>query len=178
MKDHETRPKEKKKAYKKMMRKYKKLLRKDAKAMVPWEWSFGLDALVDFLRWMLEYYELGYNVWAMEHRDEDPELYKGFPTRAESLKETIYYYDRWHNCCEDYYKIAYTPEELKKYLDLGFHLDDEENDTIEKSLRRAGTWTLTLYEGKKNTEECHKAILDYKHKFFECLEEHLEEWWD
>ena len=169
----------KKKLYNKMMRKYKKLLKKDVKQAHPYDWEVGLDLFVDFLKWMQSYYELGYNVWAMERKDEDPKLYKDAPTRAETLKMTIYYYDRWQNCCDDYYKIAYSEEELKHYLDLGFHLVSKKDDVIEQSMRKTNSWTLTLYEDKhKNVEECNKAHKDYKKKFFESLEEYLEEWWD
>lgn len=179
MTDSTTRPKEKKKDYKRMMKHYKKLLKKNVKDAAPWDWGFGLEMFVDFLRWMQEYYELGYNVWAMESKDEDPVNFKDAPTRAESLKQTIYYYDKWHNCFEDYYKIAYTEKELKHYLRLGFHLVPEKNDNIEQQIRKSGSWSLTLYEDStENVKECNKACEYYKHKFFECLETYLEEWWD
>ena len=177
MTDSITCPKEKKKDYKRMMKHYKKLLKKNVKDAAPWDWGFGLEMFVNFLRWMQKYYELGYNVWAMESKDEDPVNFKDALTRAESLKQTIYYYDKWHNCSEDYYKIAYTEEELKHYLRLGFHSVKEENGVAKQLSTK--TWYLTLYEDKyKNVEECNKACEDYKHKFFESLETYLEEWWD
>ena len=161
---------DKKKEYEQMMKKYNKLFRQDAKNLCPWDWSFGLDMFVNFLRWMLDYYKLGYNVWASDETTEK--------TRVESLQETLLWYDRWLNCCDDYYKIAHNKEELKHYLDLGFHLISKEDDASEDYITKQGWYSLTLYEGKENTKACNKAYKDYKHKFFACLEKYIEEWWD
>ena len=160
----------KEKQYKDMMKRYKKLFKKDVENLCPWDWSFGLDLLINFLKWMLDYYKLGYNVWAAE----DPTK----KTRVESLQETLKWYDRWMTCCDDYYKIAHNEEELKHYLSLGFHLVSKDEEISSKFNEEHGYYSLTLYEGRENVEACNKAYNDYKHKFFECLEKHLEEWWD
>lgn len=156
-----------KRQYKKMMRKYKRILKKHVKKLCFGDYLFGLEPFVDFLRGMKEFYEIGYNVWAMERKDEDPENYKDAPTRAESLKETIFYYDKWQNVASDYYKIASDDKEAEHYLKLGFYPDED----------RKGTFRLFKDKGQ-NIDECNKAEKDYKHKFFECLEKHIEEWWD
>lgn len=157
----------KKKTYKKMMKHFRKLLSDDVKNACPSDWGFGLDLFIDFLKWMQAYYELGYNVWAYEKKDENPELYRDVPTRADSLSETIFYYNKWQNVASDYYKIARNEKEVKHYLELGFYQDED----------RKGTFRL-YKDRKQNVNECHKAEEDYKHKFFECLEKYIEYWWD
>ena len=168
----------KKKEYNNIMKRYKKLFKKTAKDMRPWDWSFGLDAFVDFLKWMYEYYKLGYNVWALDVTDPNEGIHTE-KTRADSLKETLMYYDRWQTCCDDYYKIAKSEEEIKHYEKLGFHVVSPKDDAIEQSMRKTGRTTLILYpDSKENVEKCDEAYRDYKHKFFECLEKYIEEWWD
>ena len=50
---------------------------------------------------------------------------------------------------------------------------------MNKAVNNVSGRVLTLYEDEeKNLEECVKARDDYKHKFFECLEKYIEEWWD
>lgn len=169
----------KKKEYKQMMKAYTKLMKKDARQLHPFDWDCGLSMFIDFLSWMQSYYELGYNVWAMDITDPKLDACYTEKTRADSLKEALYLYNRWQDCCEDYYKIAYSEEEIKHYLDLGFHLVPKKDDEIEKAMGRTGSRTLTLYEDMhKNVEECNKATKDYKKKFFDYLYEHIEEWWD
>lgn len=160
----------KKKEYKKMMKRYKKLFKKSAKELLPFDWSYGLDLLVNFLKWMKDYYELGYNVWTSE--------IPGDKSRKDSLKETLHWYDRWMNVCDDYYKTAYNEEELKHYKELGFRVVEHTDDAIEELIRKMGYVSLTLYDSEENLKACCKAEEDYKHKFFECLEKYLESWWD
>ena len=167
----------KKRAYKKMMRTFKKNLIKKAKESTPWDSCFGVELFVEFLKWMHEYYKLGYNVWALDVDPFDPE--NKIKTRAETLEETLKFYNRWQECTCDYYKIARSDEEIKHYEKLGFHVLSVDGDDIEQSCRKSGMTTLTLYtDSKVNAEMCHQAEQSYKHKFFECLEQHLEEWWD
>ena len=160
-----------KEEYKQMMKKYKKLLKNDAKMMHPFDSFCGIDMFVHFLHWMLDYYTLCYNVYTSHESLEK--------SREDSLKETLMWYNRWQSCCDDYYKIAHNEEEINHYLELGFHLVSEKDDIVEQSMRKIGNYTFILYEeSKKNSEECNKAILDCKHKFFECLEKYLEDWCD
>ena len=168
----------KKKEYNEMMKSYRTLLINDAHKATPSDWQFGVDMFIDFLTWMKAYYSLGYNVWALERKDEDPESYKDVPTRAQSITETLMYYNRWQSCEGDYYKVAYTDDEVKHYQELGFHLSTSDS-AMNKAVNNVSGRVLTLYEDEeKNLEECVKARDDYKHKFFECLEKYIEEWWD
>jgi len=179
-KNNEVLDKTKKKAYKKMMKRYKKLFKKNVKELAPWDWSFGISLFIDFLNWMHDYYKLGYNVWALDVTDPKEPIHTE-KTREDSLKETLMWYDRWMNVDDSFIKIAYSKEELQHYLDLGFHLrkDVEKESCIDGTLKSLHWYYLTLYEDPhKNTEELVKATKDCKHKFFECIEKYLEEWWD
>lgn len=174
MRDLITCPKEKKQSYKKMMRRYKKLFKKYAKEICPYDYRFGTEPFIDFLRWMQEYYELGYNVWAMERKDEDQATYKDALTRAESLKQTIYYYDRMDNCHDDYFKVVFEEEEMKRLVKMGWTLQPRTNTDF-----LTNSYFLTLYPTHKQcSDECNKAYGEWKHKFFESLERYISEWWD
>ena len=159
------------KDYQAMLAKYKKSLtniNKDA-CRSPWEWSWGLDYLVEFLRFMKDYYALGINVWAMERRDEDPKRYKNVPTRLETLTKTLEYYDKWQGLEEEYIKVIDHHETYKEHDngdgtvtidDLGYHCEYKYGSV------------------KKTYKKLAKAQEKYKKLFFMSLAEHMEEWWD
>ena len=159
------------KDYQAMMAKYKKSLtniNKDA-CHSPWEWSWGLDYLVEFLRFMKDYYTLGVNVWAMERKDEDPKRYKNAPTRLETLTKTLEYYDKWQGLEEEYIKVIDHHETYKEHDngdgtvtidDLGYHCEYKYGSM------------------KKTYKKLVKAQEKYKKLFFMSLAEHMEEWWD
>ena len=80
----------------------------------------------------------------------------------------------------DFLKVAYTQEELQHYLDLGFHLvENDKDDCVAKALNKFDFHMLTYYKDyNENTKAMIKARKESKHKFFECIEKYLEEWWD
>ena len=175
--DNITCPPEKKKAYKKMLHKYKKLLKKDAKGINPFDYGLGLEMFIDFLKFMQEYYELGYNVWAMERKDEDPKNNANIPTRAESLKETIQAYNLWKHADEYFTKIVKTEQERDYYIKMGYHLQPP-SSSITTTINEDYYYLTSFADLHQNTEAINEAQINYKHKFFECLEKYLEEWWD
>jgi len=63
--------KDKKQKYNKMCREYRKKLVQIGKDAGPWDYCFGLEFLIEHLRFMRDYYALGYNVWGEE--DKKPE---------------------------------------------------------------------------------------------------------
>ena len=143
----------------------------------PWEWSFGFDYLVEFIKSMRDYYERGENVWAIEYRDEDPKKYKNVPTRLETLNQTLDYYEKWISAEERYIRVVEHPETYKSQdngdgtvtiLDHGFHCE-----------YLCGKKFKT---GRKAMKRCYKDLRKeqkkYKHLFFKMLEDHMEEWWD
>lgn len=159
------------KSYKKMMNKYKKLLRNHAKEAAPWDYLFGLDYFVDFLRFMQEYYKLGVNVWAFETKYEGLDEFKDWPTRYESISKAIEYYDKWQNASDDYIKIVYTEKECKHYQRLGWHLYE--------TSKEESWYELIKYDNYQDVNRAiHVQKLEYKHKFFETVEKFIEEWWD
>ena len=133
----------------------------------PWEYSFGLDYLVEFLRSMRDYYERGENVWADDEK----------PTRLETLNKTLDYYEMWISAEDRYIQVIEHPETYKTQdnndgtvtvIDLGFHCE-----------YRCGKKFKT---GRKAMKHCYKQIRKeqkkYKHLFFKMLEKYMEEWWD
>jgi len=164
--------------YQAMMTEYKKSLGKINKdgCSSPWEWSYGLDYLVEFLRFMKDYYTLGVNVWAMERKDEDPKKYKNAPTRLQTLTKTLEYYDKWQNLEDEYITVVEHPETFKEHDngdgtvtidDFGFHCEYKYGP---KNNRRKAM--------KITYKKLYKAQQKYKKLFFMSLFEHIEEWWD
>ena len=79
------------KSYKKMIKKYKKELtelNQDA-CTRPWDWEFGLDYLIAYMRFMLEYFTL---------RSEDEESDEWATEAKNTLTETLNAYENWKNC--------------------------------------------------------------------------------
>ena len=154
-----------------MLVKYKKSLtkiNKDASAS-PWEWSCGLNYLVEFLRFMKDYYALGVNVWSMERKDEDPKRYKNSPTRLDTLTKTLEYYDKWQGLEDEYIKVVDHTETYKE------HSNGDGTVTIDD----LGCHCEYLYGSMKKTyEKLAKEQEKYKKLFFMSLAEHIEEWWD
>jgi len=154
-----------------LMSKYKKSLTKINKSAYsgPWEWSWGLDYFVEFLRFMQEYYKLGINVWAMERRDEDPKKYKNYPTRYESISKALEYYDKWQNLEEEYIAVIDHPETYKSH--------DNGNGTV--TIDDLGFHCEYKYGSAKRTyKKLHKDQEKYKKLFFKTVMRFMEEWWD
>lgn len=117
--------------YIEMMRKNRRALgkiHKEAKNC-PSDYSFGLEYLVQFLRFMRDYYKLNEKVIAIE----DKEWKEGVKyTRLESLEITLYYYDKWQTVIHEYisldeesqslvYKLNSKEETIKKVDQLTKH---------------------------------------------------------
>ena len=155
--------------YYKMMRKNRAALNKINKEAAPWEYGHGIEYLVQFLRWMSDYYKLNENVWGMEAKDEDPKRYGNVPTRLETLEKTLYYYDMWQSAEERYITVVDHPETYKTHdngdgtvtiEDLGCHCE-----------YKCGTT-------KETYRQMFKEQKYYKRKFFNMINKYLESWWD
>jgi len=59
-----------KKAYNKLVRDHKKKLKKLCNEADPSDYGFALEYFVEYLRFMRDYYELGYNVLGVENEGE------------------------------------------------------------------------------------------------------------
>ena len=161
-------PKEYSDKYTAMMNKYRKSLNKLNKEgnHCPWEWSFGLDYLVEFLRFMRDYYALGENVWAQE----DCEWVKGVKyTRLQTLTKTLEYYDKWQNVENEYIQVVYHPETYAEH-------DNEDGTTTVDDL---GFHCVYKYGTAKRTRKKIRKVQDkYKKLFFKNLYKYIETWWD
>ena len=155
-----------------MMENHRKEWAEIAENAGPWEWSYGLDALVEHLRWMRDYYKLGENVWGQE----DKEWKKGVKyTRLETLEKTLFYYDKWMNLEDEYIQVVHHGE-MKSHDngdgtatidDLGFHCVYKYGPRNNK--RRAMKITY---------RKLYKAEQKYKKLFYKMLFKYMESWWD
>jgi hypothetical protein len=160
-----------------MMRKNRRALgeiHKSAKKS-PWEWSWGLDYFVQFLRFMQEYYKNGENVWGKENKEWDPDR-KNEPTRYESLTLALNYYDKWQGLEDEYVKVIYHPEEYetKSNGDGTCTIINDGVEIIYKYGPRNNRRKAMLITYKK----LHKAQKKYKKLFFLTVAKYIESWWD
>jgi len=133
----------------------------------PWEWSYGLDAFIEHLKWMRDYYKLGENVWAAEENED--KRYKKVPTRLQTIEKTLYYYDKWQNAENDFIKIVEHPETYKSreepdgtivIEDLGYH------------------WEYKYKSIKRTYKKIAKVQNKNKKLFYKMLYKYMESWWD
>ena len=131
----------------------------------PWEWSYGLDALVEHLKWMRDYYKLGENVWGQEDKGRK----KGVKcTRLETLEKTLYYYDRWMNLENEYIQVIATGE-------FKSHDNGDGTSTVDD----LGFKCIYKYKSMKKTyKKLRKAEQKYKKLFYKMLYKYMESWWD
>lgn len=75
------------KKYKSMCREHRKNLLKEiaSKDFGPWDYGHGVFLFVEFLKYMRDYYALGYNVFASDEDDD----------RLRTLQETIDAYEKY-----------------------------------------------------------------------------------
>lgn len=155
-----TAPKERSPEYIRMMgrnrRKLTNINRQAARS--PWEWSWGLDYLVQFLRFMRDYYKLGENVWGAPEND----------TRLETLEQTLAYYDKWQNLDEEYIKG-------EKIGEMQFEKNDDGTATLVDTGYR---FTYKYGSAKRTYKKLAKAEKKYKKLFFKMLYKYMESWWD
>lgn len=161
-------PKEHTPEYKKMMATHKRNLTRIFKQgnQCPWEWGFGLDYLVEFLRFMADYYRLGENVQSKE----DCEWQKGVKyTRLQTLEQTLEYYDKWQNVEDEYIKVIHHPETYK----------EQENEDGTVTIVDFGCHCEYKFgSAKKTYKKLYKVQTKYKKLFFKNLFKYIETWWD
>ena len=142
----------------------------------PWEWSYGLDALVEHIKWMRDYYKLGENVWGQE----DKEWKKGVKyTRLETLEKTLDYYDRWMNIENEYVQVVHTGE-FKSHNngDGTSTIDDLGFRCVYKYGPKGNSYKARRKAMKITYKKMHKAELKYKKLFYKMLYKYMESWWD
>lgn len=111
------------KQYFKMIRKNRKELNSLNKAACtrPWDSSYGLDYFVAYMKFMQDYYNLGWNVW-----QTDDTL---IPLKK-SLNEALEAYEKWQGLEDEFFHddtenkenfkkiLQEYPERKKKFFDL------------------------------------------------------------
>ncbi len=164
--------KEQRKKYFKMLKKHQKNLDACNKKAhrSPWDWSFGLSYLVEYISFMKDYYDLGWNVM---QSDESLKKVKN------SLNKTLKAYEEWNDfvfetfddqqrllLAQEYYRIC--REEGKKpdffeqikYVQEHFHADE------------------THEANKDKIKELNKQYNQKRKNFFKLLSDNIEYWWD
>ena len=189
--------------YKRMMRKFGGEVRKAgiAASKNPWDFCFILDTLVADLRFMLEYYKKGENVYQVD--ESRFEIIK-------ALETALDYYDKWQNAGHQY--IA-TYREDPRYPDHLIKISGEEEVLVPKEqiilktkqgfdmswLNRSkyATNYIILYPSRSlddytfyywynnNPDDWKEAYaleaadqVKYRKLFFDTLADNLESWWD
>lgn len=168
--------KTKKKAYKKLWKNYKKNIIKLAKKSTPYQYEDGLEMFIENLRFMYEYYKLGYNVWAMERKDEDPKQYKDVPTRAEILKQILDEYDAWQNCDDKYRVVHWEGGKANGKGDKFTTINPKTGETKEEQ----SDWWIEykLGDPKATIEASAKEQEQHRKAFFELYTKYMYELWD
>lgn len=74
-------------AYRQNIKQHRKILTKLVKEASPYDYGFGLDLFVQFLKFMQDYYEEGINVHALE--------VEGYAPRLESITQALDEYEKY-----------------------------------------------------------------------------------
>lgn len=155
-----------KKEYKKMWKAHKKELIKLAKKATPFQAEDGFEMWIEHLRFMRDYYKIGYNVWAMERKEEDPVEYKDVPTRFESLDQALKEYNAIEEC-EDNYIVYHYEGGIAN--GKGIVVDGKQQDW----------WTeYKLGDYKTSYNAYAKERKQHETKFKRLVEKYFNEWSD
>lgn len=112
--------------YKKMIRAHKKALRKAIKENAPWDWGHTHCLVKLLLEQMLEYYKLGYNVWA--------EAEEAAGIKAE-LEEALQYLAQYEAAWEPFQLMCKLPSEsftAQKRVEMMKTCAENETEAFEK----------------------------------------------
>lgn len=152
------------KAYKKMMKAHKKQILKAAKdaSENPFEFEQGLMMLIEHLKFMRDYYALGYNVMAQE--------IEGVRPRLEGIEAALEEYDLGFDLeCNSVIDYKYFE---KKDYSLPFN-------------QKLGTFVLPDFDAPKNGLTFKEAFAaaeeekkEHKRKFYDILFNEACSWWD
>ena len=148
--------KEKRAQYHKMWKIHKKNILALAKkaANDPFDGEMGLYVMVEHLKFMKDYYQIGYNVWAAEA--------EGIPTRLQSLTAALEEYDLAYDE-DDCLSLKYFK---KKEYDNGWILPDYQQP-LDPNLSFKEAW-----------DKMNEEMMDHRKKFFVLLRKYMPTWWD
>lgn len=122
----------------------------------PYDFYYGLEYLVQFMRFMRDYYKLGENVHSQS-------LF-----RLETLEKTLNYYDKWQGLEDEYIQVVKTGE---------FKSHDNGDGTF--TIDNIGYKCIYKYGSMKRTyRKLKQKQRKYKKLFFKMLYKNIESWWD
>lgn len=150
----------KRKEYRKMCREHKKAIMDQAKlaATDPFDGEVGLYVLIEHLKFMRDYYKLGYNVVGSEAY--------GRHSRLEWIEKAL-----------SEYSLAYDENDIvsNKYFYLDSNIYDE-TGKLKFPENYGKPRNDMTYE---NAARLYNAAIDnHKHEFFKILAEEMDNWWD
>ena len=97
--------------YCKMLKTYRKSLKKIAKECRPWDYVWSIDFLIEYLKFMRDYYTLGENIMGMEDKEWKPEEKY---TRLEMINQILAAYQEFDDYSPDFSQIEHMSEAEKK----------------------------------------------------------------
>lgn len=163
--------KQKRKNYFKMIKMHQKRLdacNKDAHRS-PWDYGFGLEYFLEYLRFMEDYYNMGWNVW-----NADEESTKEI---IRTINEVLNCYDEWDNLEEKYMHLNEISELREKYREEKGNFDGKIDYEAESKYIKEHTKYPDRYseENMKNFREEYDSL---RTKFFMLIADNIEKWWD
>ena len=116
-----------KRQYRKDIKRHRKELVKIAKNTCPWDYFYSSDFLIEHLKMMKDYYNIGYNVWSCDEEVNE---------RKEIIDSLLYEYDSYIDLPRS------EREDIAKELNV-------EVDKIEDNFNRIETEVITRLDGKE-----------------------------
>lgn len=116
-----------KRQYRKDIKRHQKELAKIAKSSYPWDYFYSFDFIIEHLKMMKDYYNVGYNVWSCDEEVNE---------RKEIIDNLLYEYD-------SYFDLPRSEREnIAKELNV-------EVDKIEDNFNRIETEEIIRFNGKE-----------------------------
>lgn len=116
-----------KKQYKKDIKSHQKELVKIAKSSYPWDYFYSFDFIIEHLKMMKDYYNVGYNVWSYDEEVNE---------RKEIIDKLLYEYDSYLDLPRS------EREKIAKKLNV-------EVDKVEDNFSRIETEEIINFKGKE-----------------------------
>lgn len=138
-----------KKQYKQDIKKHQKELVKIAKSTYPWDYFYSFDFIIEHLKMMKDYYDVGYNVWSYDEEVNE---------RKEIIDNLLYEYDSYLDLPRS------EREDIAKELNV-------EVDKIEDNFNRVETETIIKLDGKE--QKCPSMKFEEKYYPYEVWSNYI-----
>lgn len=140
-----------KRQYKKDIKRHQKELVKIAKSSYPWDYFYSLDFLIEHLKMMKDYYNVGYNVWSCDEEVNE---------RKEIIDKLLYEYDSYLDLPRS------EREKIAKELNV-------EVDKVEDNFNRIETEEIIRFNGKET--KCMGMKFEDKYYPYETWSKYINE---